>query len=161
MPTATVRCSSFVLLGMDTSGKDGMTKNVMSGVNPQGCKVVSFKAPSSEELNHDFLWRVHQKAPSKGQIGIFNCSHYENMLITRVHGWVSDKVVRQRFKQINAFGELIQESGTAILKFFLHISKEEQKERLGWASQRKSDRDAVLPFFSSWAMGCGDDLALA
>jgi PPK2 family polyphosphate:nucleotide phosphotransferase len=102
----------------------------MSGVNPQGCKVVSFKAPSSEELDHDFLWRVHQKAPSKGQIGIFNRSHYEDVLITRVHGWVSDKVVKQRFNQIKEFEELLHESGTTILKFFLHISKDEQKERL-------------------------------
>ncbi|MEP6935877.1 MAG: hypothetical protein ABI988_18385 [Nitrospirota bacterium] len=79
-------------------------------------------------MGHDFLWHVHQKAPSKGQISIFNRLHYEDVLITGVHEWVSDKVVRQRFKQINAFEELIHESGTAILKFFLHISKEEQKE---------------------------------
>ena len=120
----------IVLQGMDTSGKDGTIKSVMSGVNPQGCRVVSFKAPSSEELSHDFLWRVHQKVPSNGQIGIFNRSHYEDVLITRVHGWVSDKVVTQRFNQIKAFEELLHESGTTILKFFLHISKEEQKERL-------------------------------
>ena len=124
------RAVLIVLQGMDTSGKDGTIKSVMSGVNPQGCKVVSFKAPSSEELDHDFLWRVHQKAPSKGQIGIFNRSHYEDVLITRVHGWVSDKVVKQRFNQIKAFEELLYESGTTILKFFLHISKDEQKERL-------------------------------
>jgi PPK2 family polyphosphate:nucleotide phosphotransferase len=120
----------IVLQGMDTSGKDGTIKSVMSGVNPQGCKVVSFKAPSSEELGHDFLWRVHQKAPPHGQIGIFNRSHYEDVLITRVHGWVSDKVVKQRFNQIKEFEELLYESGTTILKFFLHISKDEQKERL-------------------------------
>ncbi len=120
----------IVLQGMDTSGKDGTIKSVMSGVNPQGCKVVSFKAPSSEELGHDFLWRVHEKVPSKGQIGIFNRSHYEDVLITRVHGWVSDKVVQQRFNQIKEFEELLHESGTTILKFFLHISKDEQKERL-------------------------------
>jgi len=124
------RAVLIVLQGMDTSGKDGTIKSVMSGVNPQACKVVSFKAPSSEELGHDFLWRVHQKAPSKGQIGIFNRSHYEDVLITRVHGWVSDKVVKQRFNQIKEFEELLHESGTTILKFFLHISKEEQKERL-------------------------------
>ena len=124
------RAVLIVLQGMDTSGKDGTIKSVMSGVNPQGCKVVSFKAPSSEELSHDFLWRVHQKAPSKGQIGIFNRSHYEDVLITRVHGWVSDKVVTQRFNQIKEFEELLHESGTAIVKFFLHISKDEQKERL-------------------------------
>ncbi len=124
------RAVLIVLQGMDTSGKDGTIKSVMSGVNPQGCKVVSFKTPSSEELDHDFLWRVHQKAPSKGQIGIFNRSHYEDVLITRVHGRVSDKVVKQRFNQIKEFEELLHESGTTILKFFLHISKDEQKERL-------------------------------
>ena len=120
----------IVLQGMDTSGKDGTIRSVMSGVNPQGCKVVSFKAPSSEELSHDFLWRVHQKAPSKGQIGIFNRSHYEDVLITRVHGWVSDKVVQQRFNQIREFEELLAENATVVLKLFLHISKDEQKERL-------------------------------
>ena len=124
------RAVLIVLQGMDTSGKDGTIKSVMSGVNPQGCKVVSFKAPSSEELGHDFLWRAHQKVPSKGQIGIFNRSHYEDVLITRVHGWVSDKVVQQRFNQIKEFEELLYENGTTILKFFLHISKTEQKKRL-------------------------------
>jgi PPK2 family polyphosphate:nucleotide phosphotransferase len=119
-----------VLQGMDTSGKDGTIRSVMSGVNPQGCKVVSFKAPSSKELAHDFLWRVHQEVPAKGQIGIFNRSHYEDVLITRVHGWVSEKVTKLRFGQIKEFEELLVENGTAILKFFLHISKAEQKERL-------------------------------
>jgi PPK2 family polyphosphate:nucleotide phosphotransferase len=124
------RAVLIVLQGMDSSGKDGTIKHVMSGVNPQGCKVVSFKAPSSEELGHDFLWRVHQKVPSKGQIGIFNRSHYEDVLITRVHGLISGKVVKQRFNQIKEFEELLYESGTTILKFFLHISKNEQKKRL-------------------------------
>ena len=124
------RAVLIVLQGMDSSGKDGTIKSVMSGVNPQGCKVVSFKAPSSEELAHDFLWRVHQKAPSRGQIGIFNRSHYEDVLITRVHGLVSDKIVKKRFNQIKEFEELLYENGTTILKFFLHISKDEQKERL-------------------------------
>jgi len=124
------RAVLIVFQGMDTSGKDGTIKSVMSGVNPQGCKVVSFKAPSPEELGHDFLWRVHQKAPSKGQIGIFNRSHYEDVLITRVHGLVSDKIVKQRFNQIKEFEEMLHENGTTILKFFLHISKDEQKARL-------------------------------
>lgn len=124
------RALLIVLQGMDTSGKDGTIKHVMSGVNPQGCKVVTFKTPSAEELKHDFLWRVHQKAPEKGQIGIFNRSHYEDVLITRVHDLISDKVVQQRFNQINEFEELLSESGTCILKFFLHISKDEQKKRL-------------------------------
>lgn len=120
----------IVLQGMDTSGKDGTIKHVMSGVNPQGCKVVTFKTPSAEELAHDFLWRVHEKAPAKGQIGIFNRSHYEDVLITRVHDLISDKVIKQRFNQIKEFEELLSESGTIILKFFLHISKDEQKKRL-------------------------------
>ncbi len=124
------RAVLIVFQGMDTSGKDGTIKSVMSGVNPQGCKVVSFKAPSPEELGHDFLWRVHQKAPSKGQIGIFNRSHYEDVLITRVHGLVSDKIVKHRFNQIKEFEEMLHENGTTILKFFLHISKDEQKARL-------------------------------
>jgi len=124
------RALLIVLQGMDTSGKDGTIRSVMSGVNPQGCKVVSFKAPSSQELAHDFLWRVHREVPAKGQIGVFNRSHYEDVLITRVHGWVSDEVVERRFEQIKEFEELLTENGTTILKFFLHISKEEQKERL-------------------------------
>ena len=120
----------IVLQGMDTSGKDGTIKHVMSGVNPQGCKVVSFKAPSKDELAHDFLWRVHREVPPKGFLGIFNRSHYEDVLITRVHGWVSDHVVKRRFDQIREFEELLVENGTAIVKFFLHISKKEQKKRL-------------------------------
>ena len=124
------RALLIILQGMDTSGKDGTIRSVMSGVNPQGCKVVSFKAPSSQELAHDFLWRVHREVPAKGQIGVFNRSHYEDVLITRVHGWVSAKVVQRRFEQINEFEELLMENGTTILKFFLHISKDEQKERL-------------------------------
>jgi len=119
-----------ILQGMDTSGKDGTIKSVMSGVNPQGCKVVAFKAPSKDELAHDFLWRVHREVPPKGFIGIFNRSHYEDVLITRVHGWVSDKVAKRRFNQIKEFEELLAENGTTVLKFFLHISKDEQKERL-------------------------------
>ena len=120
----------IVLQGMDTSGKDGTIKSVMSGVNPQGCKVAAFKAPSKDELAHDFLWRVHREVPPKGYIGIFNRSHYEDVLITRVHGWVSEKVAKRRFDQIKEFEELLTESGTTVLKFFLHISKEEQKRRL-------------------------------
>lgn len=120
----------IVLQGMDTSGKDGTIRNVMSGVNPQGCKVVAFKTPTKDDLAHDFLWRVHREVPPKGHIGIFNRSHYEDVLITRVHGLVSDKVVKQRINQIKEFEELLYENGTVILKFFLHISKEEQKERL-------------------------------
>lgn len=119
-----------VLQGMDTSGKDGTIKSVMSGVNPQGCQVASFKVPSNSELAHDFLWRVHHEAPPRGYIGIFNRSHYEDVLVTRVHGLVSERVAKQRFKQINEFEELLSQNGTTILKFFLHISKDEQKKRL-------------------------------
>ena len=119
-----------VLQGMDTSGKDGTIKSVMSGINPQGCRVVAFKAPSKDELSRDFLWRVHREVPAKGYIGIFNRSHYEDVLITRVHGWVSDKVVKRRFEQIKEFEELLSENDTVILKIFLYISKNEQKLRL-------------------------------
>ncbi len=120
----------IVLQGMDTSGKDSTIKHVMSGVNPQGCRVATFKTPSSRELAHDFLWRVHREVPPKGHIGIFNRSHYEDVLITRVRGLISDKQAKKRFNQIKEFEELLHESGTAVLKFFLHISKEEQRERL-------------------------------
>lgn len=120
----------IVLQGMDTSGKDGTIKSVMSGVNPQGCKVATFKTPSSLERSHDFLWRVHQETPPKGYIGIFNRSHYEDVLITRVHGWVTEKIAKQRFGSIRDFEELLIENGTVIIKVFLHISKDEQKERL-------------------------------
>ena len=124
------RALLVVLQGMDTSGKDGTIKHVMSGVNPQGCRVATFKTPSASEQAHDFLWRVHREVPPKGHIGIFNRSHYEDVLITRVHGWVSEKVVKRRFDQIVEFEQLLCESGTAVIKFFLHISKDEQKERL-------------------------------
>ena len=120
----------IVLQGMDTSGKDSTIKSVMSGVNPQGCKVATFKTPSSLERAHDFLWRVHQEAPPKGYIGIFNRSHYEDVLITRVHGWVSDKTAKQRFGHIKGFEKLLADNGTSIIKLFLHISKDEQKGRL-------------------------------
>jgi PPK2 family polyphosphate:nucleotide phosphotransferase len=124
------RALLIVLQGMDTSGKDGTIRNVMSGVNPQGCRVATFKTPSSRELAHDFLWRVHREVPPKGHIGIFNRSHYEDVLVPRVHGLISDKQVKQRFDHIKEFEQLLHESGTAVLKFFLHISKEEQRERL-------------------------------
>jgi PPK2 family polyphosphate:nucleotide phosphotransferase len=124
------RAVLIVLQGMDTSGKDGTIKHVMSGMNPQGCRVATFKTPSNSELAHDFLWRVHHEVPAKGQIGIFNRSHYEDVLITRVHKMISSKVAAQRLNQIKEFEELLTENGTTILKFFLHISKNEQKARL-------------------------------
>ena len=120
----------IVLQGMDTSGKDGTIKHVMSGVNPQGCRVATFKAPSHKELSHDFLWRIHQETPAKGYIGLFNRSHYEDVLSPRVHGLVSDTIIAQRFGQIIDFERMLDQNGTTILKFFLHISKEEQRQRL-------------------------------
>jgi PPK2 family polyphosphate:nucleotide phosphotransferase len=119
-----------VLQGMDTSGKDGTIRHVFEGVNPLGVRVVAFKAPSPEELDHDFLWRVHAKVPAQGEMVIFNRSHYEDVLVARVQKLVPPEVWRPRFDQINDFERLLTETGTVLLKFFLHISKDEQKERL-------------------------------
>jgi PPK2 family polyphosphate:nucleotide phosphotransferase len=120
----------IVLQGMDTGGKDGTIKHVMTGLNPQGCNVVSFKAPTPTELAHDFLWRIHPHVPTKGHITVFNRSHYEDVLISRVHQLVPEHISKYRYNQINEFEELLVESGTRILKFFLYISKDEQKQRL-------------------------------
>ena len=120
-----------VLQGMDASGKDGVIRNVFGALNPQGVQVHSFKAPTEEELSHDFLWRIHKAVPAKGSIQIFNRSHYEDVLITRVHKWIDEKTVKKRMKAINDFEQLLQEhNSTTILKFYLHISPEEQQERL-------------------------------
>lgn len=119
-----------VLQGMDTSGKDGTIRAVFDGVNPQGVRVAGFKVPTAEELAHDYLWRVHKQTPGKGEIVIFNRSHYEDVLVVRIHNLVPDKVWKKRFDQINDFERLLAEEGTTILKFFLHISRKEQKERL-------------------------------
>ena len=119
-----------VLQGMDSAGKDGAIRHVMSGMNPQGCKVVPFKAPSKEELDHDFLWRIHRAVPPRGEIGIFNRSHYEDVLIVRVHELVPKSVWSKRYEQINRFERNLAENGTTIIKFFLCISKDEQRERL-------------------------------
>lgn len=120
----------IVLQAMDAGGKDGTIRSIMSGVNPQGVTVTSFKAPTAEELAHDFLWRVHQAVPARGMIGIFNRSHYEDVLIVRVKNLVPKKVWQTRYQHINNFEQLLVDSGLTILKFYLHISKEEQKERL-------------------------------
>jgi PPK2 family polyphosphate:nucleotide phosphotransferase len=120
----------LVLQGMDTSGKDGTIQTVMRGINPTSCQVVSFKKPSLEELDHDFLWRVHQQVPRKGNIGIFNRSHYEDVLVVRVHSLVSQSEWEARYELINDFEKLLTASGTVIVKCFLHISKETQRERL-------------------------------
>lgn len=125
-----------ILQGMDTAGKDGTIRHVMSGLSPQGVRVESFKIPSSEELAHDFLWRVHRLTPPRGLIGIFNRSHYEDVLAVRVHELVPRKVWKRRYRQINEFERLLVESGTVVLKFFLHVSKDEQKKRL---EERLSD----------------------
>ena len=119
-----------VLQAMDAGGKDGTIKHVFDTVNPQGVRVASFKAPTPDELAHDFLWRVHREAPPKGYIGIFNRSHYEDVLVVRVNELVPESVWRARYEAINNFERLLADSGTRILKFFLHISKAEQKERL-------------------------------
>jgi PPK2 family polyphosphate:nucleotide phosphotransferase len=120
-----------IIQGMDASGKDGAIRNVFSGLNPQGITVASFKAPTADEMGHDFLWRIHRHAPAKGMIGIFNRSHYEDVLITRVHGWCNDETARKRFAAINDFERLLQEhNNTKVLKFYLHLSQQKQHERL-------------------------------
>jgi PPK2 family polyphosphate:nucleotide phosphotransferase len=119
----------IVLQAMDGGGKDGTIEHVMHGVNPQGCQVTSFKVPTEEELSHDYLWRIHKATPRRGYIGIFNRSHYEDVLVVRVHSLVPKEVWQQRYDQINHFEKSLADAGTTILKFFLHISKEEQKER--------------------------------
>jgi PPK2 family polyphosphate:nucleotide phosphotransferase len=120
----------IVLQGMDTSGKDGTIRHVFDGVNPQGVQVANFKVPTPEELDHDYLWRVHKQTPGRGMITIFNRSHYEDVLVVRVHNLVPEEVWSKRFEQINNFERLLAEEGTTILKFFLHIDLDEQKERL-------------------------------
>lgn len=120
-----------VIQGMDASGKDGVIRNVLGNMNPQGVTVKSYKAPTPEELSHDFLWRIHQYAPAKGMIQVFNRSHYEDILITRVHKWCDDKTAMLRMAAINDFERILQEhNNTHILKFYLHVSPEEQQNRL-------------------------------
>ncbi|MFZ0829875.1 MAG: polyphosphate kinase 2 family protein [Thermoplasmata archaeon] len=119
-----------VLQGMDSAGKDGTIRRVFDGVNPQGVRVASFKMPTLREVGHDFLWRVHEQVPCKGEIVLFNRSHYEDVLITRVHGMISKPVWERRYREINEFERSLTEEGTTLLKFFLHISRDEQKRRL-------------------------------
>ena len=120
----------LVLQGMDTSGKDGTIRHVMKGFNPQSCQVTSFKQPGYVELNHDFLWRIYRAIPAKGNIGIFNRSHYEDVLVVRVHNLVPKREWKSRYERINAFEKILTESGITIVKIFLHISKDEQLKRL-------------------------------
>jgi PPK2 family polyphosphate:nucleotide phosphotransferase len=135
-----------VLQAMDTGGKDGAIKGVFRGVNPQGCQVWSFKAPSQEELSHDFLWRYHNKVPGRGMIGIFNRSHYEDVLAVRVKDLVPESVWRPRYESIREFERSLTREGVVVLKFFLHISKEEQKRRL---ERRLSDPEKHWKFSSA------------
>lgn len=129
----------IVIQGMDASGKDGAISNVFGNLNPQGVRVKSYKAPTAEELSHDFLWRIHKEVPQKGMIQIFNRSHYEDILITRVHKWCDDKTAQLRINAINNFEELLtKHNNTHILKFYLHISKAEQTERLNERIHNKS-----------------------
>ncbi len=120
----------IVLQGMDTSGKDGLIRNVMTVFNPQGCRVWPFKVPTTEEAAHDFLWRIHRAAPARGEISIFNRSHYEDVLVVRVHDLVPTPVWSHRYKTINAFERHLHVQGTQVIKLFLHISRKEQRERL-------------------------------
>ncbi len=124
------RALLIVLQGIDTGGKDGTIRHVMSGMSPQGCQVSSFKVPSPEELAHDFLWRIHKAVPEQGMFGIFNRSHYEDVLVVRVHNLVPKKVWKARYDEINSFEKILSENRVRIVKFFLHISKDEQKRRL-------------------------------
>lgn len=118
-----------VLQARDAGGKDGTIRHLFGGFNPAGSRVVSFKVPSAEELSHDFLWRVHARTPAKGEVAVFNRSHYEDVLVVRVHALVPEQVWRPRYDQVNRFEETLGAAGTRIVKLFLHISKEEQAER--------------------------------
>jgi len=143
----------MILQGMDASGKDGIVEHVLYGVNPMGCDVTSFKAPTDIELEHDFLWRIHQRIPRRRMIGIFNRSHYEDVIVPRVHKWITKKVWSARYDQINEFERTLTDNSVVILKFFLHISRDEQKKRL---TDRLTDRKKNWKF----RLGDLDDRAL-
>ncbi|HEU5103148.1 MAG TPA: polyphosphate kinase 2 family protein [Roseiflexaceae bacterium] len=137
----------MILQGMDTSGKDGTIRGVLVDVNPLGCRVESFKVPTEEELAHDFLWRAHRVTPRKGMIGVFNRSHYEDVLVVRVHSLVPDKVWKARYDQINDFERMLATNNTIVVKFFLHITKQEQEQRL---LEREQDVS------KAWKLSAGD-----
>ncbi len=137
----------IVLQGLDTSGKDGTIAHVMSSVNPQGCDVASFKVPTPLEAAHDFLWRIHQQTPARGMMTIFNRSHYEDVLVTRVHDKITQGECEKRYGEINRFEQLLADNDTLILKFFLHISPDEQEKRL---VAREKDEE------KSWKLSPGD-----
>jgi PPK2 family polyphosphate:nucleotide phosphotransferase len=124
------RAVLLVLQGMDTSGKDGTIRHVLTGVNPQGCHIVSFKEPSATELAHDYLWRIHAQCPARGEIGIFNRSHYEDVIAVRVRKLAPEKVWRRRYEQIRTFERMLVDEGTTVIKVFLHVSRDEQRARL-------------------------------
>ncbi len=128
----------IIIQGMDASGKDGAVRNVFESVNPMGCRVISFKQPTPIELKYDFLWRIHQQVPQTGMIVIFNRSHYEDVVVQRVHKWINAKVIKQRYQNINDFEKLLIENSTTVLKFYLHVSKEEQLQRLEEREQDKT-----------------------
>ncbi|MFP5404187.1 MAG: polyphosphate kinase 2 family protein [Gammaproteobacteria bacterium] len=132
-----------VLQAMDTAGKDSTIRHVFQGVDPLGVRVTAFKAPTAHELAKDYLWRVHQHVPGKGEIMIFNRSHYEDVLVTRVNGWIDADECKRRYRQINDFERMLTETGTTILKFYLHISKDEQKKRL---ESRRDDPEKQWKF---------------
>jgi len=136
-----------VLQGMDGAGKDGTIRHVMTGLNPQGCRVTPFKVPTPEEAAHDFLWRIHRAAPARGDIGIFNRSHYEDVLVTRVRKLAPRAVWSRRYDEINAFERLLVDERTVVLKFFLHLSKGEQRRRI---QDRLRDPD------KQWKLSAGD-----
>jgi PPK2 family polyphosphate:nucleotide phosphotransferase len=133
----------LILQGMDTSGKDGTIRVMFNGISPMGVKAAAFKAPTDNELAHDYLWRVHQQVPVKGEIAIFNRSHYEDVLITKVQGMIDAKECERRYAQIRDFERMLAETGTVIVKVFLHISKEEQRQRL---QERLDDPDKQWKF---------------
>ena len=133
----------LVLQGMDTSGKDGTISHVFTGVNPQACRVAPFKVPTPTELAHDYLWRVHAVCPASGELGIFNRSHYEDLVVVRVKSIVPKDVWQRRFRHVREFERVLTEEGTAIVKVFLHISKDEQRQRL---QQRLDDPDKTWKF---------------
>jgi len=137
----------MLLQGIDTSGKDGAIRGVLVDVNPQGCRVESFKVPTEEELAHDFLWRAHRVTPRKGILGVFNRSYYEDVLVVRVHKLVPEKVWQARYDQINAFENILASNNTIVLKFYLHISKQEQEQRL---LEREQD------VTKAWKLSAGD-----
>ncbi len=137
----------MILQGTDTSGKDGTIRHVLSHVNPQSCHVQSFKEPTPEELEHDFLWRIHKAVPGKGSLGVFNRSQYEDVLVARVAKLVPEEVWKRRYEEINHFEKLLADNGTLLLKFFLHISSEEQEKRL---LAREQDTD------KAWKLSVSD-----